>query len=104
MEGFEADLKTQQFETAMQVADLPTAFPDRARAWAWTCCESSRLRAALAGSFAVVISLVLQPPFVLAFDYDARRPWRATVRISWYAVAMAAILLAAAAAWIPTLL
>jgi hypothetical protein len=95
------DLRTQQFETAMQVADLPAAFPERARSWAWSCSETAWSRAALAACFAVVAGLLLQPPFVMTFEYDARRPWRAAVRVSWCAIAVTAALLAAAAAWLP---
>ncbi len=98
------DLRTQQFATAMQVADMPEAFPERARSWAGSCASTAWARALVAACVALCACLVLQPPFVLAFDYDARRPWRATVRVSWLAVIVTAALLAAAAAMLPTLL
>ena len=98
-----AELRAQQFATAMQSADPPVAFPERARAWAWGFSGSIWARGSSAGFLALAILLVLRPPFVLSFHYDSRRPWRASTQMCWFALTLTALLVAAAAALLPLL-
>jgi phosphatidylglycerophosphate synthase len=41
---------------------------------------------------ATCILLVVLPPFVLTFEYDAHRPWRSSSRVVWFSVAISALL------------
>ena len=50
---------------------------------------------------AVVTLLVLRPPFVLLFEHDARRPWKGSVRMSWFAVSFATLCTLAVAGCLP---
>lgn len=53
------------------------------------CAAASHNRALTLLALAVasvLVLLLLRPPFVMAFEYDQRRPWRGGVQVSWLSV------------------
>jgi hypothetical protein len=53
---------------------------------------------------AFAVLLVLRPPFVLVFKYDATRPWRGSSSICWLSLTVVAFVTAALSAAAPFLL
>jgi hypothetical protein len=107
--GDEEALRVQQFAAAMKNAELASVADQpglgaRARSWAGLCGASALARGGITFAAAVLILLVLRPPFALRFQHDARRPWKAYTAVSWTSVLLTAALAAAAAAWLPPLM
>ena len=96
-------MKTQQFEQLM--SSFPTGEPtvERCRKVLDSIGHNVALRALLVGLCAVAIMLLVRPPFVLAFEYDKTRPWKASSRVSWLAVLLVGLLAAGAAGALPIL-
>lgn len=66
--------------------------------------ESVALRAFFFASLACAVLLVTRPPFVMTFQYDKRKPWRAEASVSWSSLLTFAALSAGVACALPRLL
>lgn len=95
------DLKTQQF--AQVLSAVPAGEPAvlRCRRFVYSATRHPALRALFIGLGGIFLILLIRPPFVLSFEYDKTRPWKACSRISWISVLIVAFLVAGAAAVVP---
>jgi len=53
------------------------------------CAAASQQRTLLILGLAVatvLLLILLRPPFVMAFEYDQRRPWRGGSHVSWLSI------------------
>ena len=70
----------------------------------WNACLSSISGvAAMSAIFAMVILVTLRPPFVLRFEYDARRPWKGSMKLSGMALLVAVLIVVVLVTGIPLL-
>lgn len=99
------DLKSRQF--AQVLSSVPTAACEpaavRCRKFLQSAAQNAFLRSVLVGLCSAALLLLIRPPFVIAFEYDKTRPWKARSHISWLSVACASILAGGAAGAIPIL-
>lgn len=98
-------LRTRGLHDALAQAALVAEPPQIQRTvdFARVCTESRALVIGVTAALAVAILLITRPPFALRFEYDSRRPWKGTMRISWRAITITVLLVAAAAAGAPLL-
>ena len=73
----------------------------RVSLFAETCSASPALCLVCTSVLALAILVVVRPPFVLHFEHDARRPWKGTMRLSWFALFLAVICVVAISAGLP---
>ena len=50
---------------------------------------------------AVVIILIMRPPFVMIFEHNFKQPWRSTLKFSWFSTCVTVLLVVAVAAGLP---
>jgi hypothetical protein len=96
---------TQLLQDALQQAALTGTVEPQLGLWVYAqarLCSPALLLTAT-GLLAVCALLAVRPPFVLLFEYDARRPWRASSRLSWFSVLIAALVVLIAAAGLPVI-
>jgi hypothetical protein len=62
------------------------------------------LRSVTVAVVAAVILLILRPPFVLTFTYDAERPWNTRCEVCWTSIIAATSLVVAVSLAQPLLL
>ena len=105
-----APLRTQMLEEAMANAanyavpdiDAPEVHIRRqVTTFAEACFSSPFLCLVCTAVLALATLLVLRPPFVLHFEHDARRPWRGSMRISWFALFLSVLCVVAIGAGLP---
>lgn len=65
------------------------------------CVQSPTGTLMVTGLLAIVLIIVLRPPFALVYEHDSRYPWRGKLSISWFSVLVAALITVAVAAGIP---
>ena len=78
---------TQLLQEALQQAAT-----QRGGGEGYAALRSPALTLAATALAALCILLVVLPPFVLLFEYDAHRPWRSSSRVMWFSVAISALL------------
>jgi hypothetical protein len=101
-------LHAQLLEQALSQAVVTDTQPQttwtlRATQYAQLCASTPALTLCATALLAVCLLLVIRPPFVLIFEQDARRPWRGSTRVSWFALAVAALVTALLAATLPVI-
>jgi len=103
--GVQVPTHTQQLRRALleATAQPPTTAPRDFRLEASTYLNSPPLVLVCAGALAISLLLVLRPPFVLLFEYDAKHPRRGTMRLSWFSVCVTVLITLIAASSIPVL-
>ena len=104
------DLRTQLLARVMErAAHAEQPPPAAAVPPALTRCtdlflESPGLQAGVTALLALVVLVTVRPPFVLRFEYDARRPWKGHMALSGFAVLLSVTLVVLVSAGIPLLL
>jgi hypothetical protein len=106
-----APLRTQLLEEALANAVARQGSPEAGApevhirrhmvSFADACLASPALCLLCTAVAALSMLLVLRPPFVLHFEYDARRPWKGSMRLSWFAVFLAVLCVVAIGAGLP---
>ena len=99
---------TQLLQEALRQAALAdSSLQTRARLGGWgyaeLCLRSPALTLTATGLIAVCILLVVLPPFVLLFEYDSNKPWRASSRVMWFSVAISVLLTLIVAVGLPVM-
>jgi hypothetical protein len=97
-EALPSALRTQSMRTAMANAlaishvEAPIHFSETLACRAQRIAESPVLCGITTLIGTLVICLVVRPPFLLHFKYDARRPWKGQMRMSWMAVVVCCLI------------
>lgn len=99
------NLRTQHF--AQAIAALPDdqlgVIKSRCSVIATKASSSPWLLGVFTALAALMLLLVLRPPFVLKIEEDASRPWRSKSAFSWISAVTCALLLALVAIGVPFL-
>jgi hypothetical protein len=90
------------FAGAMSRVERPAEAPAKEVPRGVDAFEEARWRALVAGATTLAALLVIRPPFVMSYRSDGQRPWRASAAVSWPAVGLAVLAMAAAAAALPS--
>jgi hypothetical protein len=90
------------FAGAMSREERPTATAAREVFRDVDAFEEARWRALVAGATTLAALLVIRPPFIMSYRSDGHRPWRASATVSWPAVGLTVLAMAAAAAALPS--
>ena len=69
--------------------------------FAQLCVSSSVVSISVTALLAIIILLIVRPPFVTAMEQDTQRPWRGTVRVCWFSLCMAVCITLLAATTLP---
>jgi hypothetical protein len=82
------DSRSKQLEQILASAAVDdVALHTRCKSWIQTTVKDNvAVRAFCIGVIGFIILMVLKPPFVMSFQYDERRPWKAVSSISWISV------------------
>ena len=104
-------LRTQMLEEALAKAvnhqastevDAPEVhIRRRVVTFADACFSSPTLCLLCTTVAALAMLLILRPPFVLHFEHDARRPWKGSMRLSWFAVFLTVLCVVGIGAGLP---
>jgi hypothetical protein len=88
----------QEFARALEAQEpAPAASASTSlREWCSALARSSPALLCALAIGALVLLLLTRPPFVVCFEYDQRRPWKGTQRVSWISVVVVATVVTAA--------
>ena len=96
-----ADLRTQQFAQALSSVPIGAPVAVECRRLVDRLSGNLWLRGGAVTLLSVLILLLVRPPFVMAFEYDRSRPWKARAHVSWLSVLLVALLVGGAAVVVP---